>query len=174
MGRKKRIVASLASVLLWSQPAAAVDLAAFVGHYAYAGAPAEQQALSAEVDRAIGLLSPWLRPVARLAVDKRKLTPKSVSIRWDGRLIGIQTTPEGISETPADGSPVTVTSLGRTITMRRHLAGGALIAESRSGDGVSTTTMTLSSARRILTLRSVLETSYVPSPIAVTLTYRRQ
>jgi hypothetical protein len=169
-----RIVAGLASVLLWGLPAEASDLAAYVGHYVYAGSQAEQQALSAEVDRAIGQLNFLLRPLARLAVNKQQLTPQSVIIRWDGRVIGIQTSPAGDSETLADGSPVTVTSQGRTITMRRFLTPRGLIAESRASEGVSTTTLTLSADRRILNLHTVLATPYVPTPISVTLTYRRQ
>src|SRR4051794_35517503 len=113
MALKKRIAASLAGILLWSQPASAVDLADFVGHYAYAGSQGEQQALSAELDRAISELNFWLRPLARLAVSRLQVTPQSVVIRWDGRVLGIQTSPEGISETLADGTPVTVTSQGR-------------------------------------------------------------
>ena len=174
MGLKTRIVASLVSVLLLNRPTAAIELPAFVGRYTYAGSQAEQQALSAEVDRAISQLNFFLRPVARLAVNQQQLTPKTIAISWDGRLIGIQTTPEGISATPADGSPVTVSGQGRTVTMRRYLAQGALIVESRSSDGVSTTRMTLSSGRSILVLRTVVVTRYVPTPISVTLTYRRQ
>lgn len=174
MGRTVQLAVGLAGVLLGAWPAAAADLAAFVGHYAYSGSRMEQQALSDEVDRAIGQLNFLLQPLARMAVDKRKLTPQAITIRWDGRRIGIQTPPAGFSETPADGSPVTVSSQGRTITLRRFLDHGVLMAVNQANDGVSTTAMRLTADRQRLTVHTVLETRYVPTPISVTLTYLRQ
>ncbi|MBC7542062.1 MAG: hypothetical protein H7338_04960 [Candidatus Sericytochromatia bacterium] len=174
MTLKRRIVAGLASVLLSSQPAAAVSLADFVGQYVYAGSQDERQAILAEVDRAISELSFFLRPLARMAVKSLELTPKSIAIRWDGRLVGIQTSPAGISETPADGSLVTMNSLGRTITMQRQLTQDTLVEVTRSSDGDSNTKMTLTSGKSVLNIRSVLVTHHIPTPITLKLTYRRQ
>ena len=175
MGGTRRTAVGLRVItLLWVVPAHADDVAAFVGRYTYVGTAAEQRALSAEVDRTIDQLNPLLRPLARLAVDKRKMTPQTILITREGALIGIQAPPHPLRLSPTDGRPVTVDNQGHTATIRRHLAGRVLIEESDSKRGHSRTTITLSANGQRLTMRSVVATPHAPLPLTITLTYRRQ
>ncbi len=175
MGDISRVTVGLAVLsLLWGVPAKADDVAPFVGRYTYAGTAAEQKALAAEVDRTIDQLNPLLRPLARLAVDKRKMTPETIIISRQGGMIGIQAPPHPLRLSPTDGRPVTVDNQGHTATIRRHLEGRVLIEESDSQRGHSRTTIRLSADGQRLTMRSVVATPHAPLPLTITLTYRRQ
>jgi hypothetical protein len=174
MGLKRRMAAALASAALGTMPAVAADLDDFVGHYAYAGTAAEQKALSAEVDRTIDQLNPLLRPLARLAVDRSKMTPQTIIIRLEGKSIGMQAPPHPERVSPTDGSPVSFTQQGHLATIRRRLEGRVLIEESDSKGGHSRTAISLSANGQRLTMRSVVSTPHAPLPLKITLTYRRQ
>jgi len=150
------------------------DEARYAGTYVYAGSDEERAAIRKAVDHATeGMVG---KNIARGELMKRSEVRPSYTLRFDGKGNGTVETPGFPSETsPLDGTEVQFKNkYGDALQNKQHFVGGALLQESRTGDGGGSTRFRLEPDDRTMMVTRISRSPKLPGVVEYSLTYVRQ
>jgi hypothetical protein len=146
----------------------------YSGTYVYSGSDAERATIRASVDHATeGMVG---KNIARGELMKRSEVRPSYTLRFDGKGSVTVETPGYPPETSSlDGTEAPFKNkYGDQLQNKTHFVGGALLQESRTGDGGGSTQYRLQPDDRTLVVTRVSHSPKLPGTVQFILTYTRQ
>jgi hypothetical protein len=155
-------------------PHARSDEERYGGTYVYSGSDAERAAIHTAVDHATeGMVG---KNIARGELMKRSEVRPSYALRFDGKGNVTVETPGYPAETSSlDGAEAQFKNkYGDVLQNKAHFVGGALLQESRTGDGGGSTQFRLQSDDRTMIVTRVSRSPKLPGTVQFSLPYTRQ
>ena len=146
----------------------------YTGTYVYTGPDAERAAIRTAVDHATeGMVG---KNIARGELMKRSEVRPSYSLRFDGKGDVTVETPGYPPETSSlDGTEAPFKNkYGDLLQNKAHFVGGALLQESRTGDGGGSTQFRLQADDRTMIVTRISRSPKLPGTVQFSLTYTRQ
>jgi len=146
----------------------------YAGTYGYAGSDAERTAIRTAVDHATeGMVG---KNIARGELMKRSEVRPTYSLRFDGKGNVTVETPGYPPETSSlDGAEAQFRNkYGDVLQNKAHFVGGALLQESRTGDGGGSTQFRLQPDDRTMIVTRVSRSPKLPGTVQFSLSYTRQ
>ena len=145
----------------------------YTGTYAYAGTEAERSAIRAAVDHATeGMVG---KNIARGELMKRSEVRPSYALRFDGKgNVSIETPGYPTESSSLDGTEAPFKNkYGDALQNKAHFVGGALLQESRTGDGGGSTQFRLQPDERTMIVTRISRSPKLPGTVQFSLTYSR-
>jgi len=145
----------------------------YAGTYLYAGSDTERAAIRAAVDHATeGMVG---KNIARGELMKRSEVRQSYTVRFDGKGNVTIESPGYPAETSSlDGTEAPFKNkYGDALETKAHFVGGALLQESRTGDGGGSTQFRLQPDDRTLIVTRISRSPKLPGTVQFSLTYTR-
>jgi len=150
------------------------DQERFAGTYVYAGADAERTAIRTAVDHATeGMVG---KNIARGELMKRSEVRPSYTLHFDGKgSVTVETPGFPPESNSLDGTEVQFKNkYGDVLENKAHFVGGALLQESRTGDGGGSTQFRLQPDDRTMIVTRISRSPKLPGTVQYSLTYARQ
>jgi hypothetical protein len=146
----------------------------YAGTYGYSGSDAERTAIRGAVDHATeGMVG---KNIARGELMKRSEVRPSYSLRFDGKgNVTVETPGYPPESSSLDGAEAEFRNkYGDVLQNKAHFIGGALLQESRTGDGGGSTQFRLQPDDRTMIVTRVSRSPKLPGTVQFSLTYTRQ
>src|SRR5262249_36505516 len=146
----------------------------YAGTYVYTGTDAERAAIRTAVDHATeGMVG---KNIARGELMKRSEVRPSYALRFDGKGdVTIETPGDPPEPSSVDGPEAAFKNkYGDALQNKAHFVGGALLQESRTGDGGGSTQFRLEPDDRTMIVTRVSRSPKLPGTVQFNLTYTRQ
>ena len=155
-------------------PRPRTDQERYAGTYVYAGTDAERTAIRTAVDHATeGMVG---KNIARGELMKRSEVRPSYTLHFDGKGdVTIETPGFPPESSSLDGTEAEFKNkYGDVLENLAHFVGGALLQESRTGDGGGSTQFRLQPDDRTMIVTRISRSPKLPGTVQYSLTYARQ